>query len=481
MKAKLAGEPKFAKMKLVQVAYGEESEQVNQQQALALAQAFPDLKGIIVPAGIGLPAAARALEQAGLIDKIKLTGLAPATLMKKYIEAGQAQDIWWNVTGPRLPDLLRRAGLIAQCKITGKEGETFTAGRLGDYTVGADGEVVLGPAEIVTPDERRRVQVLTCTSASGPAQPPAPSAPASCRWRAAREPDRLRLATMADVALRAGVSISTVSHVLNGTRKVSPATVRAVEDGVAARLHAEHPGPSPGPLRPPTRSASRCRPSPTTISARSSRGIEAECTRHGADDPVLTDTHDDPASRAQGRPGPAPAPGRRHRSSLPVGRSGAACAALPRDHRIPTVLIDRLVTADFDQVGVENRRADDRAGGASGRRTATAASAWSPASTGLSTTMERVDGYQAGLARRRPCRSMPALVESGGSTFDPARAGRAPAARRCDPADRDRHRQQPDDHRRHARPARRRPPGAATTWRWSASTISTGPTASARA
>jgi rhamnose transport system substrate-binding protein len=56
MKAKMASEPKFAKMKLVQVAYGEESEQVNQQQALV--QAFPNLKGIIVPAGIGLPAAA---------------------------------------------------------------------------------------------------------------------------------------------------------------------------------------------------------------------------------------------------------------------------------------------------------------------------------------------------------------------------------------------------------------------------------------
>ncbi len=150
MKAKLASEPKFAKMELVQVAYGEESEQVNQQQALALAQAFPDLKGIIVPAGIGLPAAARALEQAGALDKIKLTGLAPATLMKKYIEAGQAQDIWWNVT-----DLgyltYHVAQLIAQCKINGNEGETFTAGRLGDYTVGASGEIVLGPAKIVTP------------------------------------------------------------------------------------------------------------------------------------------------------------------------------------------------------------------------------------------------------------------------------------------------------------------------------------------
>ena len=150
MKKKMAAEPKYQKMKLVQIAYGEESEQVNQQQALALVEAFPNLKGIIIPAGIGLPAAARALEQAGSLKKIKLTGLAPATFMKKYIVDGSAQDIWWNVK-----DLgyltYYAAQAVAQCKVTGKEGETFTAGRLGNYKVGANGEVVLGPADIVTP------------------------------------------------------------------------------------------------------------------------------------------------------------------------------------------------------------------------------------------------------------------------------------------------------------------------------------------
>ena len=149
MKNKLT-EPKYAKMKLVQVAYGQESEQVNQQQALGLVQAFPDLKGIIIPAGIGLPAAARALDQAGSLGKVKLTGLAPATLIKKYIQNGSVQDIWWNVK-----DLgyltYYGAQALAQCKITGKQGDTFTAGRLGPYTVGAHGEVVLGPAKIVTP------------------------------------------------------------------------------------------------------------------------------------------------------------------------------------------------------------------------------------------------------------------------------------------------------------------------------------------
>ncbi len=151
MKDRLAKEPAFAKMKLVQVAYGQESEQINQQQTLALAQAFPNLKGIIVPAGIGLPAAARALEQAGMTGKIKLSGLAPASLLRKYIKAGDVQDVWWNVK-----DLgyltYYAAQAVAQCKVTGKAGETFKAGRLGEFKVGEKGEVLLGPPVVVTPE-----------------------------------------------------------------------------------------------------------------------------------------------------------------------------------------------------------------------------------------------------------------------------------------------------------------------------------------
>lgn len=150
MKARLASDPKLAKMKLVQVAYGQESEQINQQQTLALAQAFPNLKGIIVPAGIGLPAAARALDQAGLVGKIKLSGLAPVSMLKKYIVSGAVQDVWWNVK-----DLgyltYYAAQAVAQCKVTGKPGETFEAGRLGTFTVGESGIVLLGEPVVATP------------------------------------------------------------------------------------------------------------------------------------------------------------------------------------------------------------------------------------------------------------------------------------------------------------------------------------------
>lgn len=151
MKGELESNPDYSDLELVTVVYGEESEQVNQQQALALAQTYPDLKGIIVPAGIGLPAAARALEEAGKTGDIKLTGLAPASLIRKYIEEGSVQDIWWNVS-----DLgyltYHAAQALAMCDIEGKAGESFEAGRLGTYEIGEAGEVVLGPAKIVTPE-----------------------------------------------------------------------------------------------------------------------------------------------------------------------------------------------------------------------------------------------------------------------------------------------------------------------------------------
>jgi rhamnose transport system substrate-binding protein len=150
MKQRLAGDSSLSSLKLVTVAYGQEKADVNAQQAKALVQAYPNLKGIIVPAGIGLPAAAQALSQIGALGKVKITGLAPASLIKEYIKGGNVQDIWWNVSD--LGTLSYYAAqALAEGKITGKEGDTFTAGDLGSFTIGSDGTVILGPARTVTP------------------------------------------------------------------------------------------------------------------------------------------------------------------------------------------------------------------------------------------------------------------------------------------------------------------------------------------
>ncbi|WP_187645426.1 substrate-binding domain-containing protein [Streptomyces sp. TRM49041] len=151
MKARLATDPKLKEMKLVTVAYGQEKADVNAQKAKSLVQAYPDLKGIVVPAGIGLPAAAEALSQTGDLGRVKLTGLAPASLIKKYVRSGDVQDIWWNVHD--LGHLSYYAAqALAQCKIEAKRGQKISAGSLGTFTVGDQGEVVLGPATVVTPE-----------------------------------------------------------------------------------------------------------------------------------------------------------------------------------------------------------------------------------------------------------------------------------------------------------------------------------------
>lgn len=149
IKDKLANNPQYSKMKLVTVAYGEEKADVNAQKAKELVQAYPNLKGIIVPAGIGLPAAAEALSQSGDLGKVKISGLAPVTLISQYIKTGNVQDVWWNVEN--LGTLaFQTAEAYAQCKIQPTVGSSYTVG-LGTFQVGTNGVVLLGEPTIVTP------------------------------------------------------------------------------------------------------------------------------------------------------------------------------------------------------------------------------------------------------------------------------------------------------------------------------------------
>ena len=65
--------------------------------------------------------------------------------MKKYIKDGSCDAfLLWNTV-----DLGYLAVYAAKAlydgKITGAEGDKFSAGRMGEYTVGENGEVVMGP------------------------------------------------------------------------------------------------------------------------------------------------------------------------------------------------------------------------------------------------------------------------------------------------------------------------------------------------
>jgi LacI family transcriptional regulator len=221
---------------------------------------------------------------------------------------------------------------------------------------------------------------------------------------------------MADVAHRAGVSMSTVSHVLNKTRTVAPETIQAVNDAI------DELGFIPNIL---ARALVRARTSTigVALSAITNiyfgevvRGMQAECTRSGYF-LFLTDTADQPEHQLEVI-----------RALHERRVDGMVLAHIPdpdnravrylEKHKVPVIFVDRAINGQFDQVLVENRKAmqslvthltghgHKRIGLVSGLK-------------GLATSIERIQGYQAGLkAAGLPFDER--FLECGESEIDPA-------------------------------------------------------------
>ena len=138
-------DPKYKDMKLVKVAYGDDDDQKSFQETQGLIQAYPDLKGIISPTTVGVAAAARYLSTSPQKGEIKLTGLGFPNQMRKFVKDGTVEE--FQLWVPKDVGYLagQAAAALVAGRITGAEGEKFEAGRLGEYTIGADGEIVLGP------------------------------------------------------------------------------------------------------------------------------------------------------------------------------------------------------------------------------------------------------------------------------------------------------------------------------------------------
>ncbi|MEY2533519.1 MAG: rhamnose transport system substrate-binding protein [bacterium] len=137
--------PEYKDIKLVKVAYGDDDDQKSFQETQGLLQAYPNLKGIISPTTVGISAAARYLSTSPKKGKVKLTGLGTPNQMRKFVKDGTVDEfaLWVPKDVGYLAG--QAAAALASGRITGKEGETFKAGRLGERTIGKSGEIVLGP------------------------------------------------------------------------------------------------------------------------------------------------------------------------------------------------------------------------------------------------------------------------------------------------------------------------------------------------
>ena len=131
-------------IKIVDTVYGDDDDQTSFDKTSALLQKYPNLKGIVSPTTVGIAAAARYVSDSDFKGKVKVTGLGTPNQMREYVENGTVDAFaLWNPE-----DLGYLAAFAAKAlvdgDITGKEGDKFTAGKLGEYTVGADNTVLLG-------------------------------------------------------------------------------------------------------------------------------------------------------------------------------------------------------------------------------------------------------------------------------------------------------------------------------------------------
>lgn len=136
--------PEFKDLTLVTVAYGDDDAQKSFQQTQGLLQEHPRLAGIISPTTVGIKAAAQYLSGSQYRGKVKLTGLGTPNDMRRYVKNGTVEAFaLWDPA--KLGELAARTAVALESgQITGRQGETFTAGDLGSYTLGEDGVINLG-------------------------------------------------------------------------------------------------------------------------------------------------------------------------------------------------------------------------------------------------------------------------------------------------------------------------------------------------
>jgi rhamnose transport system substrate-binding protein len=149
-------DPKYAKLTLVDTVYGNDQSEESYNQALALVDKYPNLKLIMAPTTVGIAAAAKAMQDEGLCEQVKVSGLGLPAEMVSYTKNGCAPEfaLWSFKDLGYLSYYVTY--LLSTGAIQGVEGETFEAGRMGTYTIEKDPtrdaglRVLMGPFTVYT-------------------------------------------------------------------------------------------------------------------------------------------------------------------------------------------------------------------------------------------------------------------------------------------------------------------------------------------
>jgi len=154
----LSTNTKYSGIELVDTVYGDDQSEVSYNRALGLIDKYPDLRLIMSPSTVGIQASAKAMQDEGMCDTVKTSGLGLPSEMLSYTLNGCAPEFaLWDFRDLGYLTYYTAYGL-ASGQLTGDIGETFTAGRMGEFTIEEDPNrpgnkrILMGPFTVYTRD-----------------------------------------------------------------------------------------------------------------------------------------------------------------------------------------------------------------------------------------------------------------------------------------------------------------------------------------
>lgn len=143
-------DPKYSKMELVDIVYGDDEPQKSLTEAEALMTRYPDLRGIISPTTVGIAACAQAVETAGKAKQIAVTGLGTPNQMRRFIEneTVTAFALWSPFDEGYLAGYI--GGQIAAGKLKPAPGVSFDVPGMGKREFKEHNVVITGPPVVFT-------------------------------------------------------------------------------------------------------------------------------------------------------------------------------------------------------------------------------------------------------------------------------------------------------------------------------------------
>jgi rhamnose transport system substrate-binding protein len=148
----------YADLVLLDTVYGNDESEESYNQALALVDQHPDMELIMSPTTVGIAAAAKAMQDEDLCEDVKVSGLGLPDEMRAYTESGCAPEFaLWSFVDLGYLTYYVTYGL-ATGQIEAADGASFSAGRMGDYTIETDPtrddglRVLMGPFTVYNAD-----------------------------------------------------------------------------------------------------------------------------------------------------------------------------------------------------------------------------------------------------------------------------------------------------------------------------------------